>query len=236
MSGSIAIGIASCEAPRWPFVESLFRLQAPAGWRLEMIREGPLAVDIARNVVVERFLRSDAEWLLWLDSDAVVHSLTLVRLLSHGLPVVGALSFQRYGPCLPTVMRGKAPDGLGWMVQIGETREWLLRHGTRWPAATVLLPAPEDALVEVDRTGCHCLLTHRQVYQAIAPPWFVGDPARKHSREDMYFCGRVQEAGFRLYVDRAVIAGHLAGDRPLSALDFLVWDAVSAYETPTKEV
>lgn len=231
MSGTVAIGVASCDRPAWAFVDSLFRLQAPAGWRLQLIREGPLAVDLARNAVVKHFLRSDATWLLWLDSDAVVHPLTLVRLMSHGLPVVGALAFQRYGPCLPTMMRGRAPDGQGWQVQIGETREWLARHAAlRVSSATVLLPAPDDALVEVDRTGCHCLLTHRRVYEQVAAPWFVGDPTRKHTREDMYFCERVQAAGFRLYVDRAVTAGHLAGDRPLGALDFLVWDAVSDYE------
>jgi hypothetical protein len=36
-------------------------------------------------------------------------------------------------------------------------------------------------------------------------------------------------------VDRSVVAGHLYGQRPLGALDFLVWRSVSEFELPAPE-
>ena len=98
------------DRPAWAFVESLWQLQAPEGETLRMTRQGPLAVDVARNEVVRAFLQQDSEWLLMVDSDATLHPQTLLRLLSWNQPVVGALSFQRYGPCMPTVMRGQVND------------------------------------------------------------------------------------------------------------------------------
>lgn len=227
----ICLGLASSDSPRWPFVDSLMRLEMPQGERMEPLREGPLAVDVARNEVVRRFLKMPAaEWLLWVDSDAELNPLTLIRLLSWNKPVVGALTFQRYGPLLPTVMKGKNPDGDGFGVQIGDVRRWVMQYPQLLRSGSaVIAPRPDDALHEVDRTGCHCLLTHRSVYEAIKEPWFVGDPARKHTREDLSFCEKAQAAGFPIYVDFSVVAGHLYGDRPIGPLDFMVWDAVSDY-------
>lgn len=228
------LGLASSDSPRWPFVDSLLRLETPDGSRLHALREGPLAVDVARNEVVRRFLKTPgAEWLLWVDSDAVLHHLTLKRLLAWEKPVVGALTFQRYGPCLPTVMRGKNPSGDGYGTQVGEVRDWVTKYPQIMRSdAGVISPRPDDALRLVDRTGCHCLLTHRSVYEAIPDPWFVGNPQHRHTREDMHFCEQVQAAGFPIYIDFSVVAGHLYGDRPIGPLDFIVWDAVSEYGDP----
>lgn len=228
----ICIGCASSDSPRWPFVDSLFRLQAPVGEKLEWMREGPMAVDTGRNEVVRRFLATDAQWLLWIDSDAVLHPLTLVRLFSWQKPIVGALAFQRYGPCLPTALRGKDPTGVGegWAIQVGEVREWVRKYPQLLQSNAVLLaPRPDDALHPMDRTGCHCLLTHRSVYEAIDEPWFKGDPTRRHTREDMHFCEQAEKASIPIFVDYSVVAGHLYGDRPIGPLDFIVWDAVSEY-------
>ena len=227
----ICLGLASSDSPRWPFVDSLLRLEMPQGERMEPLREGPLAVDVARNEVVRRFLKNpQAQWLLWVDSDAELHPLTLIRLLSWNQPMVGALTFQRYGPCLPTVMRGRNPSGDGWGTQVGEVREWIEKYPQLLRSSSgIVSPRPADALHLVDRTGCHCLLTHRSVYEATEEQWFVGNPKHRHTREDMHFCEQVQAAGFPIYVDYSVVAGHLYGDRPIGPLDFIVWDAVSEY-------
>jgi hypothetical protein len=231
----ITVGIASMDRPAWDFVESLWQLQAPEGETLRMTRQGPLAVDVARNEVVRAFLQQESEWLLMVDADAKLHPQTLLRLLSWDQPVVGALCFQRYGPCMPTVMRGQVNDTADSLnalygTQVGEIREWILAHPMMVQSGPVMLePAPEDALTQVDRTGCHCLLIHRRVLEAIPDPWFVGNPMRRHTQEDMTFCDAVRAAGFPIYVDRSVVAAHLYGDRPLGALDFVVWDSVSDY-------
>lgn len=231
----ITVGIAAIGAPSWAFVESMWQLEAPEGEGLRFTRQGPLAVDVARNEVVRAFLKHGDEWLLMVDTDAVLHPKTLVRLLSWNVPVVGALAFQRYGPCMPTVMRGQTNDATNayealYGTQVGEIRKWILAHPQMAISEPVLLdPAPTDALTPVDRTGCHCLLVHRAVFDAIPGPWFAGNPLRRHTQEDMLFCDAVRTAGYPIYVDRSVVAAHLYGDRPLGALDFIVWDSVSDY-------
>jgi len=226
---TVALCVASHDSPRWPFVDSLMNLDL-GPHKLLWLREGPYAVDTARNIVIERALLTEAEWFWMVDSDATFHPLTLRRLLSHETLAVGALSFQRYGPVFPTVMKGRNPSGDGFGIQIGVVRKWLLDHPqflTSRP--TILVPRPGGALHQVDRTGCHCLLVHRSVFEIIPRPWFQGDPERRHTREDMYFCSLLEAAGIPLYVDFSVSTGHLYGDREASTLDFLVWDLSSDY-------
>jgi len=89
-------------------------------------------------------------------------------------------------------------------------------------------PRPDDALLEVKRTGMHCFLAHRDVFEAIEPPWFRyhEDRGVGNSGEDFYFCEKVREAGFPLYIDRSVIAGHSAGARSIGALDFVAYTSL----------
>jgi len=227
---AVMVGTPALGAPTWQFMESLLGLHAPSGF--VFARRGPLAVDVARNELVATMLRAPAEYthLLLVDSDAVLHPQTLARLLSWDQPVVGALAFTRYGPMMPTVYRGERPGVPGsFQVRLDEVHEWVNGHRELMRSGPVVLePRPPDALMEVDRTGGHCLLVRRDVLEAIEAPWFVAEPTR-HNREDFYFCEQVQKAGFRLYVDLSCMAAHLYGARPLAALDHMVWDASSEY-------
>lgn len=213
----------------WPFVESLLSLKAPNGYRF--LRRGPLPVDMARNDLVAAFLASDKDHLLLIDSDAVIHPLTLERLLSWDVPVVSVLAFMRNGPLMPTVFRGKREGFPGaFQTRMKEVHEFVQRHPELLTSrAVVLNPRPDDALLEVDRTGCHCVLIKRAVLEAIPPPWFVCDPIT-HAKEDFYFYEQIKAAGYPVYVDMSCMAAHLYGDRPLAALDHLVWHASSEYD------
>lgn len=224
----ITVGVPVTGQPSWPFVESLLRLRTPAGWRL--IRRGPFGVDVARNALVRDFLATGDDWLLLVDSDAVLHPETALRLLSWDQPVVSALAFSRYGPLLPTVYRDRDPARPGfWRVRLDEVREFVDQHQELLSSIPVVVdPRPEDALVRVDRTGCHCVLLRRDVLETIPAPWFVADPD-KQNREDFYFFEQVERAGFPVFVDRSCMASHLYGDRPLGALDHVVWDSASVY-------
>lgn len=230
----ITLGIAAGGPPFWSMIESCWQLESPEP--LRFLRQGPLAVDVARNEVVRAFLQTDSRWLLMVDTDAVLHPKTLVRLLSWNQPVVSALSFQRYGPCVPTVMRGQTNDTGDpfqalYATQVGEIRQWLLAHPTLLTSGPALLdPRPDDALSPTDRTGAHCILLRRDVLEAIDDPWFVGNPRRRYSQEDMIFCDQVRSAGFEIWTDRSVTTGHLYGERSLAGLDFIVWDSVSEYD------
>lgn len=233
--GGICIGVVAVDRPAWSFVDSLIRLEKPRQWTWR--RVGPLAVDVARNRLVREFLKGTDDWLLMVDADAILHPKTLARLLSWERPLVSVLAFARYGPMFPTVYRGQPedPEKRGFVIQLEETRAWLQAHPeliTSEP--TVLEPRPEDALVEVDRTGCHCVLAHRDVFEAIQAydpgPWFKArEDYENGAAEDFYFFARAQAAGFAPCVDRSCMAGHVYGERTLAARDWLVWDYASDF-------
>ena len=228
---AVMVGTPALGSPTWAFTESLLGLKAPDGFMY--VRRGAMAVDVARNELVNAFLALPETFthLLMVDSDAVLHFRTLERLLSWDVPVVGALAFTRYGPCVPTVYRGERADQPGMFgVLLDEVHTWVERHRELMSSKPVVLdPRPPDSLIEVDRTGCHCLLIRRDVLQAIPEPWFVAEVMRR-GREDFYFCEQAQKAGFRVYVDLGCMAAHLYGDRPLAAMDHMVWNSSSEYE------
>jgi len=231
---AVMVGTPTLGAPTWAFTESLLALHAPDGFRF--VRRGPLAVDVARNELVEEFLRADASYthLLMVDSDAMLHPQTLARLLSWDVPVVAALAFTRYGPCYPTVYRDENRETPGaFRVRMDEVKNFIQKHRELVSSRPVVLePRPPDGLYEVDRTGCHCVLIRRDVLQAVPAPWFVAEVMRRN-KEDFYFYEQAQQAGFRVYVDLSCMAAHLYGDRPLAAMDYLVWDASSEYADAT---
>lgn len=224
---AVVIGTPCLGDPTWAFTESILGLTAPDGF--QFIRRGPLAVDVARNDLVEAFLRTPADkytHLLLVDSDAMLHPQTLERLLSWDVPIVAALAFTRYKTCYPTVYRGENPEVPGqFQVRLTEVHEYVDKHRELMSSRPVVLePRPPDALYEVDRTGCHCVLIRRDVLETVPAPWFVAEYLQR-TKEDFYFYEQAQKAGYRVYVDFSCMAAHLYGDRPLAAMDHMVWEA-----------
>ena len=227
----VAVGVPTTGPPTWKLVHSLVGLQANCAGPFVFSRVDGLAFDMARNQLVETFLANapaGCDHLLQIDRDAIIHPATANRLLAWDVDIVSALAFTRYRPVVPTVYREQHPDHEDkYKIQIAETRDWIRRHEALWTNEPVVLePRPDDALVEVDFTGCHCLLVHRRVFEALEPPWFkvfAIDP--KRYGEDRYFCEKAKAAGFKIHVDRSVMAGHLYGEQSLAALDFLMQDA-----------
>lgn len=240
MTGGIVIATPTWHYPDWRYVESLLGLKTPdkAPWTFRRVF-GKHGIDAAWNDIIAWFLGTSNEWMLHVDSDAVLHPNTMLRLLSWNEPLVSALAFKRRGPITPVAYIGETgktikEDGqnvVEFWIAIDEIRDWFFAHQEMivMNGPVVLEPRPPDALLRVDRTGTHCLLVHREVYENISPPWFE---KVRHTGEgsDFDFHAKAQAAGFTSWVDRSVIAGHLAGDWCFGALDFLAWDAIADWE------
>ncbi len=230
---TITVGVPALGPAAWPFVESLVALELPPGEARRLMIAGPLAVDAARNQIVRRFLAAGDRWLLMVDSDMVFAPGTLRRLLSWNVPVVTPLMFQRHGPLPPLIMRGTGTNGagkVGHAIQLAETREWLTLHNELVSSHPVILdPAPDESLALVTTLGGGCMLLRRDALERLSDPWFTCEPGQ-HNMEDIRFGEALARVGVEMFVDRSCMVAHLYGDRPLAAMDWLVWDKVSTYE------
>lgn len=221
----IAVCTPRCGPPSWHYHDSMMN------WAIHMSRASPeielallhpariLPIDVARNLLVEMTLKTDATHLCFIDQDAAFLPGTLERLLSRKLPIVSALEMMRLpGCCYPMALKGERPEG-GYAVQAPEVYSWIAQH---FDATTnepqMLDTAPQDSLLEVGFTGCHCLLIRRDVLEAMEPPWFQG---YNPGGEDQYFCEKAFALGVPTYVDLTVLVGHAATDRIIGAFDFM---------------
>lgn len=151
-------------------------------------------------MTVDRFLTTDAQWLLMIDSDMVFTPADILTLLEAAdathRPIVGGL-------CVGTGQahsQGIAAEA-GWFVD-GTIRR--------------VSPATTGGLAQVDFVGAGALLVHRRVYEHLATlhprpqPWFqevVFDG--RVDGEDWTFCRRATSAGFPIYVHADVRMGHV---------------------------
>ncbi len=146
-----------------------------------------------RNNLVDSALKIGATHLIMMDVDQVYDPKTIPRLLSHRLPVVGALVHRRYPPFDSLMLRERVIDEKynGY----DSVDEW-----------------EEGSLVEVDATGAGCLMFDMSVFRKLSYPWFRNDKAPKGAPpigEDIGFCQDLKAAGYRIFVDTSVPAGHL---------------------------
>ncbi|MDD5538448.1 MAG: hypothetical protein PHF12_05740 [Candidatus Omnitrophica bacterium] len=145
-----------------------------------------------RNNLVDKALEIGATHLIQMDVDQVYHPQTITKLLSHRLPVVGALVHRRYPPFDSLMLKS---------VEIDEHRNGYVSID-EWK---------DGELVEVDATGGGCLMFDMQVFRKMPRPWFKAqtNPDGSVLGEDIGLCQELKAAGYRIFVDTSVPAGHL---------------------------
>ena len=232
----VCIGTPHLDQPGWNYTESLARMIAydkQHGDHLMhnsgLMNNGAFAavwgrsmeLSHARNTATAAFLSSDADWLLWIDSDIGFESNAVEKLLAAAdpetRPIVGALCFieGEYSHDFMGGLRSSlAPTLYDW--------SWV-EPKTGLPGAYKLVTRSEWTPGEVTRvaaTGCGMLLTHRSVYEKMAawnqendaPPhiWFerIPGPDGERCGEDVSFCIRAHQIGVPVYVHTGVNTTH----------------------------
>jgi hypothetical protein len=146
--------------------------------------------DMGTLVVNQRakLVKLAQEWgathILWLDSDTSFPFYTAYKLLSHNQSIVAGNYPTRVLP-YKTVAYKKQGD---W--------ESYLRHGVD--------VEPKKELIEVEGIGMGCMLTEMAVFDAVGKPWFnieYDDRTDDYLGEDMDFCIRARERGYKIFVD-----------------------------------
>jgi hypothetical protein len=148
-------------------------------------------IDTLRNDLVIKAMQNGVTHIIFMDTDMVYHPKTITRLLSHKVPIVGALCYRRYPPFDPLLLRGDPTTGYESI--------------DKWE---------EGALVEVDATGTGCLIFDMQIFRKMPAPWFKFRENPNNSiggiiGEDIGFCWDLKRAGHRIYVDTTIPSMHL---------------------------
>ncbi|MGH2403839.1 MAG: hypothetical protein ACRDGN_05165 [bacterium] len=197
--GAIAPLILGLPAVAWMYTSaalSLLRLvrdELPTGSRF-IVEEGNSSCAEKRNTIVRGFLQnasSEYEHLLLLDSDMICPPGMVGKLLAAQKDVVGVMYTIRFPPFHTVGGRTLRPDGTDPA-----------------PSHRCYPIAPGQGLQRVDRVGGGVMLIRRAVLTRIAPPWFAGMPENTDA-DDFFFCQKVIDAGFELWIDTDLEAAHL---------------------------
>jgi glycosyl transferase family 2 len=193
------------------FWDSMMRLQIPAGDGGAYARYASPSIATNRNMPVRHMLTEapEARWVAYWDDD---HSFTpdilikrLHLMLKHPeLGAIGSLYVAKVPPFPPVAFRTVRFDGRG-------------TTGDRFTWEQIAEARQRTPLLTVAGCGGGGLLVRREVFEKIPDPWFtVGRDPEIGSNDDIEFCQKVIEAGFRVAVDIAQPITHLTpcGLRP----------------------
>jgi len=187
MTGIAAV-IANDSARYSLFWSCWTNLQVPSNWKRESLIGGDWCG--ARNTLCELTLQSEADYLWFMDDDHAFSPDLLLKLLRHELPLVVPVCLTRSAPFAPVTFTERFSDD-----ERGNARYLPL-----------YLPDQESqGLVELEAGGCAGMLIHRNVLQAIEPPWFEYGFAS----EDIIFCQKAKERGFSIHCDLGARLGHI---------------------------
>ena len=180
------VGVVADDCARYTsFYESLVALEMPDGWTKAFVRGSDRIR--GRNRLRADLLRSEFEWLLFVDDDSVFPPDSLRRLLSaveaEPAAVVAGLYMQRVAPFSPVAYLGEHPDG---------------------GLIPVDLRDAQDDVIEVTAAGTGFMLIHRDVLEKVGPFDY------RVESEDIMFCRRVWDVGFTVWLDTTVRVGHVA--------------------------
>jgi hypothetical protein len=140
-------------------------------------------ITIARRNLVDIFLKSNFDYIWWVDSDMKFPIDTPIRLLKRNKDIVGANYRRRRFP---------NANFTGMMGTNGSFREFVTTDNS---------PAME--LIDVLPHGC--VLVKRHVYEKIPQPHYLQEfipSLNLEIGEDIFFCQQAQKAGFEVWCDQ----------------------------------
>ncbi len=188
---SVVIGI-----PYWgdvdpDFTNSMLQMVQPQGnGAVIFARTERTIIAPARNLIADRAIEYNSQFLCFIDSDMVFGGQTLMRLLtracSKDIDIIGGLAYKRRPPFEPCILNQK---------------------GNKWRYCKVPYT---PGLYEVGAIGMGFTLIKTSVFKDLKKPYFYLNS--KGIGEDTTFCRNARKAGHRVFVDTTVQLGHL-GER-----------------------
>jgi hypothetical protein len=135
----------------------------------------------SRQDLVRMSLKGGCTHILFLDSDMRFPRNTLLRLLSHGQPIVAANYVTRRHDCQPITFRNDTD-----------------------PTDRVYTEPSDTGLEPVASTGMGVMLVDLDVFRALEEPWFSlawVEASQSYQGEDVWFCLKARELGLQILID-----------------------------------
>ena len=147
----------------------------------------------SRNNLATKAIQSEADYVLWLDSDMVFEPNLLERMFAvmeeHDLDILTGLYFRRVPPYTPVLF----------------DRLEMQRGVCEWSNFKSL----PNELFEVGGCGFGCVLMKTDVFIDVqARHRAMFDPILK-TGEDLAFCWRARDVGYKIMCDPTIICGHI---------------------------
>ena len=174
-----------------PFCQSLAMLQKIGECTLHM-KSGAL-IYTSRNDLATMAIHSNADYVFWLDSDMVFKPDTLIRMMDtlkkNDLDILTGLYFRRVPPYSPVLF--DRLDINGNVCYWSEFKD---------------IP---EGLFEVGGCGFGCVLMKTDVFFDVQGKFGQMFAPIANNGEDIAFCWRARECGFKIYCDPSIICGHV---------------------------
>ena len=143
-----------------------------------------------RNIAIQEGLKNGFDYMFFIDDDVMLRPDSMRRLYEHDVDIVTALYYMRNFPHTPIIFNH--------VDEIGR-------------AATHYLQPSDSGLIEILGAGLGACLIKMDVFRKVQAPWVrLGELEPDHWCDDLGFFRRCRDAGFKLYCDLDVRAGHVA--------------------------
>lgn len=140
-------------------------------------------ITIARRNLTDIFLKSDFDYIWWVDSDMKFPIDSPIRLLNRNKAIVGANYRRRRFP---------NPNFTAMVGQPGNFQEFQTTNNS-------------PAMEQCDVLPHGMMMVRRDVYQKIAQPHYLQEYVKELNLEigeDIYFCNLCKKAGFEIWCDQ----------------------------------
>lgn len=189
---NILIAVPSMDSVPAVFAQSLAMLKKVGNCAVAF-QVGSLVYE-SRNDLAKYAVQSEADYVLWLDSDMMFEPELLEKMMAtleeHDLDILTGIYYRRRHPFSPVLMK---------KLSIAENNFCEYENFNAYP---------EDGIFEVEGIGFGCVLMKSDVLMDIKATYNDWFSPFGRVGEDLSFCWRARQTGHKIYADPSIQLGH----------------------------